>query len=63
MFNVFFDELLARYDNMVCEQFCKYRGSCDVITDGQCALSEAAEELLADFVKQVVENRRDAQTD
>lgn len=54
MFNTYLDELLARYDNMVCEQFCKYKEECAAINDGECALSVAAETLLVDLAKEMV---------
>lgn len=54
MFNAYLDELLTRYDNMVCEEFCKYRENCEAINDGQCALSVAAEKLMVDMAKEVV---------
>ncbi len=55
MFNAYLDELLTRYDNMVCEQFCKRRENCEAINDGQCALSIAAEKLMTDYAKQAIE--------
>ena len=55
MFNIVLDELLTKYDNMMCEQFCKYRENCDAISDGACALSVAAEKILIDFAKDIVE--------